>query len=105
MSNWIYLGLAIIAEVIATSALKDAKNFTALYPSILVVVNYILAFYFLSLSLRTIPLAIAYATWSGLGIAIIAAIGWFYHHQHLNHIVLLGMLLIIVGVVLMKLNT
>ncbi|MEC9301221.1 MAG: multidrug efflux SMR transporter, partial [Pseudomonadota bacterium] len=69
MNNWIYLFVAITSEVIATSALKSSEGFTVLIPSIIVVVGYIAAFYFLSLTLSTIPIGVAYAIWSGVGIA------------------------------------
>lgn len=104
MLNWIHLSIAIIAEVIATSALKGAENFTKLSSSIVVVIGYVCAFYFLSLSLRSISLAIAYAIWSGAGIAIIAIVGWTYYGQKIELSSILGMLLIISGIILLKIT-
>lgn len=104
MLNWIHLSIAIIAEVIATSALKSAENFTKLSSSLIVVLGYICAFYFLSLSLRTVPLAVAYAIWSGAGIAIIAIVGWGYYGQKIEISSIVGMLLIISGIILLKIN-
>ena len=72
---YFYLAIAIVAEVIATSALKASTEFTKLVPSILVVVGYAVAFYFLTLVLRTIPVGISYAIWSGLGIVLITLVG------------------------------
>ena len=75
MNAWFYLGVAIVSEVAATSALKASEGFTRLWPSLLVVAGYAAAFYFLSLTLKSIPVAVAYAVWSGVGIALIALIG------------------------------
>src|SRR5690606_26699800 len=66
--KWVYLGIAIVAEIIATSALKSAEGFTRLLPSLVTVAGYAVAFYFLALTLREIPVGIAYAIWSGVGI-------------------------------------
>lgn len=100
--HWLYLILAIIAEVVATSALKAADGFTRWAPSILVVAGYGTAFFFLSLTLRAIPIGIAYAVWSGLGIALISAIGWFLYGQKLDAAALLGIALIVLGVVIIN---
>ncbi|NOT14127.1 MAG: multidrug efflux SMR transporter [Methylotenera sp.] len=104
MLNWIHLSIAIIAEVIATSALKSAENFTRPSSSVIVVLGYVSAFYFLSLSLRTVPLAIAYAIWSGAGIAIIAIIGWTYYGQKVEISSIVGMMLIVTGIILLRIN-
>ena len=82
--NWFYLAIAIVSEVLATSALKASEGFTRLYPSLVVVVGYGLAFYFLSLTLRTIPVGIAYAVWSGVGIVLISLAGWVIYDQRLD---------------------
>ena len=74
MSKWLYLTLAILSEVTATSFLKSSDGFTKFWPSVIVVVGYCLAFYFLSLTLDTIPIGVAYAIWSGVGIASLAVI-------------------------------
>ncbi|EIM9119611.1 multidrug efflux SMR transporter [Salmonella enterica subsp. enterica serovar Kentucky] len=76
MKNWLFLAIAIFGEVVATSALKSSHGFTKLVPSVVVVAGYGLAFYFLSLALKSIPVGIAYAVWAGLGIVLVAAIAW-----------------------------
>jgi small multidrug resistance pump len=102
MKQWLYLGIAIISETIATSALKSSEGFSRLVPSILVVVGYAIAFYFLSLTLRTIPVGIAYAVWSGAGILLITLVGWLVFGQKLDPPAVIGMALIIAGVVVMN---
>ena len=96
--KWILLSVAILAEVIATSALKSAEGFTRLVPSLVVVTGYGAAFYFLSLTLKTIPVGIAYAIWSGAGIILISIIGYLVHGQSLDYPAMIGMTLIIAGV-------
>lgn len=71
MKQWLFLSVAIVSEVLATSALKASNGFTQLWPSLLVVVGYVVAFFFLSLALRTMPVGIAYAIWSGVGIVVL----------------------------------
>lgn len=102
MKNWLFLLTAIVAEVIATSALKSSQGFTKLGPSAIVVVGYCVAFYCLSLTLRTIPVGVAYAVWSGLGIVLITAFAWIYFGQKLDAAALAGMALILCGVVIMN---
>jgi small multidrug resistance pump len=75
MKNFLFLGIAIIFEIIATSALKKSEEFTKLIPSIITIIGYCGAFYFLSFAIRTIPVGIAYAIWSGVGIVLITIIG------------------------------
>ncbi len=101
--NYAYLFAAIICEVIATSALKAAEGFTRLWPSLIVLVGYGLAFYCLSLTLRTIPVGIAYAVWSGIGIVLIALVGWVVYRQPLDAPALVGMGLILAGVLTINL--
>ena len=103
MLAYLYLLIAIVAEVIGTSALKASEGFTRLGPTAVVVVGYGLAFWLLSLTLRTIPVGIAYATWSGLGMVLIAAIGWIAFGQKLDAWALLGMALVVAGVLIMNL--
>ena len=98
MQPWIYLAVAIVSEVIATSFLKTAEGFTRLWPSLVVVVGYMLAFYLLSLTLKTIPVGVAYAIWSGAGIVLIALSGWLFLGQSLDTPALIGLVLIIAGV-------
>jgi len=94
----IYLVIAVVAEVIATSALKASEEFTKLIPTIIVVLGYGIAFYLLTLVLRTIPIGIAYALWSGLGIVLVAIVGAFYYKQSLDLPAMLGIGFILVGV-------
>jgi small multidrug resistance pump len=102
MKQWIFLGVAIVSEVIATSALKATEDFTRLWPSLIVVVGYAFAFYFLTLTLRTIPLGIAYAIWSGVGVALIALVGWVLYKQTLDVPAFIGIALIVAGVVVLN---
>jgi len=103
VSHWLLLVLAILAEVIGTSCLKLAAGFTRPLPSLVVIVSYLLAFYLLSLTLRTIPVGIAYAVWSGVGIVLIALIGWLVFGQALDLPAIVGMGLIIAGVAVLNL--
>lgn len=103
MKPWLLLGLAILAEVIATSALKSSEGFTKLAPSLIVVAGYGTAFYLLAITIKTIPVGIAYAAWSGLGIVLVAAIAWLFHGQRLDAWAFLGIALIISGVAVLNL--
>jgi small multidrug resistance pump len=94
----LYLAMAIGAEVIATTALKAANGFTRWQPSVVVVIGYSISFYFLSLALRTIPVGVAYAIWSGVGIVLISALGWLFYRQTLDAAAVLGIGLIMAGV-------
>jgi small multidrug resistance pump len=96
---YLYLLTAIVAEVIATSSLKASEEFTKLYPSLIVVIGYGIAFYLLTLVLRTIPIGITYAVWSGLGIVLVAIVGAVLYKQIPDTPAIIGMALIIVGVV------
>jgi small multidrug resistance pump len=100
---WLCLVIAIVAEVIGTSFLKAAAGFTKPLPSLVVVAAYGAAFYFLSLTLATIPVGIAYAVWSGVGVTLIAAIGWLFLGQKLDAAAIAGMGLIVAGVVVLNL--
>lgn len=102
MNAWMILGLAIVAEVIGTTALKASENFTRLAPSLIVVVGYGVAFYCLSLVLKSVPVGIAYAVWSGLGIVLITAVAWLLYGQRIDLAGLIGMGLIIAGVVVLN---
>ncbi|MBN1614634.1 MAG: QacE family quaternary ammonium compound efflux SMR transporter [Deltaproteobacteria bacterium] len=103
MKSWIFLAVAVVAEVIATSSLKASDGFSRLGPSMLVVLGYGAAFFFLSLTLRVIPVGITYAIWSGLGIVLITLVSWIIYGQHLDAPAMLGMLLIVSGIVVMNL--
>ena len=102
MPSYLFLSIAIIAEVIATSALRAADGFSQWLPSIIVVIGYAVAFYFLSLTLRTIPVGIAYAIWSGAGIVLISIVGFVVYKQVLDLPALIGMGLIVAGVVVIN---
>jgi small multidrug resistance pump len=102
MKQWMFLFIAIVSEVIATSALKATEDFTRLWPSIIVVIGYVSAFYFLSLTLRTIPVGIAYAIWSGVGVALIALVAWVLYGQTLDMPAFIGIALIVAGVVVLN---
>ena len=99
---YVYLLVAIIAEVVGTSALKASDGFKKWIPNVIVIVGYGLAFYFLSLVLKTIPVGVAYAIWSGLGIVLISLVGYIYFKQRLDFPVVIGMALIISGVVVIN---
>jgi small multidrug resistance pump len=101
--KWLFLFIAILAEVIGTSALKYSEGFTRWLPSAIVVIGYGIAFYFLSLTLKSIPIGIAYAIWSGLGIVLITAIGFFVFKQTPDIPAIIGIGLIIIGVIVINL--
>ncbi|ENX03247.1 hypothetical protein F900_00837 [Acinetobacter modestus] len=103
MKNWLILFIAIVAEVIATSALKSSEGFTKPIASIVVVLGYIIAFYCLSLTLKTIPVGIAYAIWSGVGIVLITTVAWFVFDQKLDVWGIIGIVLIMSGVLILNL--
>ncbi|WP_152206280.1 SMR family transporter [Marinobacter changyiensis] len=102
MKSWIFLGIAIVAEVVATTGLKASEGFTRLWPSVLVITGYAVAFYFLSITLKEIPVGLAYAIWAGLGIVLVAFIGWLIYGQTLDAASVIGMGLIIAGVVVIN---
>ncbi len=102
MKGWLFLVIAIVGEVIATSALKSSEGFTKLAPSAVVIIGYGIAFYFLSLVLKSIPVGVAYAVWSGLGVVIITAIAWLLHGQKLDAWGFVGMGLIIAAFLLFR---
>ena len=99
---WLLLALAIVSEVAATSGLKFTEGFTRLWPSCLVVLGYGVAFYCLSLTLKTIPMGVAYAIWSGLGIVLITVAGYFLYRQSMDAAALAGMALIVAGVAVIQ---
>lgn len=101
--SWLYLALAIVAEVVATSALKAAEGFSRPLPSAITVAGYAVSFFFLSLTLRAIPIGVAYAVWSGVGIVLISAAAWLLYRQSLDAPALIGMGLILAGVVVINL--
>ena len=100
--KWIYLSIAIVTEVIATSALKESDGFTKLAPSIITFIGYSFTFYFLSLTLKEIPIGITYAIWSGIGICLLSLIGYFRFNQNLDFGSILGISLIGLGVIVLN---
>ena len=102
MKHWFFLPPAIAAEVAATSALKASEGFTKLPPTLFTLAGYAVAFFFLSLTLRTIPVGIAYAIWSGVGVVLITLIAWFRFGQRLDAPAIAGLALIVAGVVVMN---
>jgi small multidrug resistance pump len=103
MMHWLILAVAIVVEVIATTALKSSDGFTRLWPSLLAVAGYGTAIYLLSLTLETIPVGIVYAVWSGVGIVLIALAATLFLGQRLDAPAMLGMALIVSGVVVIHL--
>lgn len=101
--SYFYLALAVIAEVIATSTLKATQEFTRPIPTLIMVLGYAFAFYFMTLALRTIPLGVTYAIWSGLGIVLISVIGVMFYNERLDLAATIGMGLIIAGVLVIHL--
>ncbi len=100
--KWILLIVAIIAEVIATTALKSSEGFTRPVPSIIVGAGYLIAFYFLSLSLKYMSVGIAYAIWSGIGTVLIAVAAFFIFGQKLDLAAIIGLILIVSGVIVIN---
>lgn len=96
--------VAIVAEVMATTALKASDGFTRLWPSLLVLIGYGVAFYCLSLTMRSLPLGLVYALWSGLGLLLITLAGWLIWGQRLDLPALVGMALIVAGVFVINLS-
>ncbi len=100
--SWVFLVVAILSEIVATSFLKAADGFTRAGLSVVVIVGYSVSFYFFSLAVRGIPVGIAYAIWSGVGIIAIALIAWLYYGQALDHAAILGLALIVAGVIVLN---
>ena len=101
--TYILLATAILAEVIATSALPKTNGFTQLWPSVLAIAGYGLAFFLLALVMRTVPVGIVYAVWSGAGIVLVAIAGWLIFGQKLDLPALVGLAMIIAGVLIINL--
>jgi small multidrug resistance pump len=100
---WLLLSIAILAEVVATSALKATSGFTRAAPSAVVVVGYAVAFYCLSLALHTLPVGVTYAVWSGVGMVLITLIAWLVYGQALDLAAIAGLALILAGVLVLNL--
>ena len=97
------LALAIAAEVIATTALSRSASFTRLWPTVITVLGYVIAFWLLSYPLKVMPTGIVYAIWSGMGVVLISAVGWVWYRQTLDFAALVGLALIIAGVLVVNL--
>lgn len=102
LKQYLILAAAIIAEVIATTALARSESFSRLTPSIIVIVGYTVAFALLSITMRVMPAGVVYAIWSGMGIVLISAISWIWYQQKLDLPALLGLALIIAGVLVIN---
>ncbi len=103
MHPFLYLGIAIVSEVIATSALRAAEGFTRWIPSVFVVIGYSVSFYCLSVTLKYLPIGVVYAIWSGLGIVLVSIVAYFLYKQVLDWPAMIGMGFIIAGVAIMNL--
>lgn len=101
--KWVYLVVAVCGEVLGTTALKSSEGFSRFAPSLIVVIGYGIAFYFLSLTLDKIPVGISYALWSGIGIVLISIIGWLFLGQRLDVPAMIGIGFIIIGVAVINL--
>ena len=101
--NYVYLGVAIIAEVTANSFLKSSEGMTKLWPTLASVTGYAVSFYFLSITLKVIPTGIAYGIWSGVGIVLVSAVGWLWFKQTLDAPALAGIGMIMAGVLTINL--
>lgn len=101
--SYFYLVIAIFAEVIGTTMLKASHEFTRLIPSLIVIVSYIIAFYALTLSFRTLPISVAYAIWCGLGIVLITIFGWIMYGEKLDTAALVGISMIAIGTIVINL--
>lgn len=99
---WAYLLIAIVGEVVGTSALRASEGFTRLGPSLIVLAGYAVGFFFLSLTLRVVPVGVAYAIWSGVGTVLITLIGWVVFGQKLDPAAMVGIGLIVAGVVVLQ---
>ena len=100
--SFIYLLIAIIAEVIATSALKASNGFTELVPIIFTVLGYAIALFFLGLTFKSIPMGLAYAMWSAAGIVLISCVGWFVFKQNLDLPAIIGLAFILLGIAIIN---
>nr|WP_322046855.1 multidrug efflux SMR transporter [Paraburkholderia sp. J67] len=103
MSPWLLLAIAIVAEVIATSALRASNGFSRLVPSAIVIAGYGVSFYCLSLTLKTLPVGIVYAVWSGVGIVLITLVAMTLYKQIPDLPAMLGLGLIVAGVLVLNL--
>ncbi|MDR1646753.1 MAG: QacE family quaternary ammonium compound efflux SMR transporter [Zoogloeaceae bacterium] len=101
-AHFLYLALAIVTEVAATTALKATDGFTRLMPSLCVVVGYSCAFFFLSLAMKVLPVGVIYAIWSGCGIVLVSIVAWLVYGQTLDVPAVVGIALIVAGVIVLN---
>lgn len=101
--HYVLLFAAILAEVLATTALARSESFSRLLPSVIAILGYAAAFWFLSYPMRVIPTGLVYAIWSGMGMVLISAIAWIWYQQALDLPALIGLLLILIGVIVINL--
>ncbi|ADG97748.1 small multidrug resistance protein [Segniliparus rotundus DSM 44985] len=104
-ANWVCLAVAILCEVVATASLKQVDGLRYPLPLVLVVVGYTAAFFFLSLTLKQIPVGVAYAIWSAAGTVLITMVAWLWYRQHLSALTVVGLGVTVVGVVLVNLGS
>jgi len=102
MNHWLALAIAIVAEVIATSTMKATNEFTRFWPSVVVILGYGTGFYFMTISMRVLPIGIMYALWSGVGILVVSIMGWVIYRQALDIPAIIGMSFIVAGVVIIN---
>ncbi len=100
--TYVFLLLAILAEVVATSALKASDSFTKLGPTVLMIVGYGVAFYLMSIVMRALPTGVTYAIWAGLGVVLISLYGYFFANEKLDLAACIGMSFIVIGVVVIN---
>ncbi|WP_353141065.1 DMT family transporter [Acinetobacter pragensis] len=100
--SFLYLVIAVIAEVLATSALKASNGFTEVWPVILMIAGYAIALFFLGLTFKSIPMGLAYALWSGAGIILISSVGWIYFKQQLDMAAMIGLAFMILGIIIIN---
>ena len=105
MNVWLILSIAIVVEVIATLALKASDGFTRWLPSLIVVLGYAIAFYALSLSLKTLPVGVVYAVWAGAGIVLVSLFSWLFYQQTLTGVQWLGIVFIVSGVMVLNISS
>ena len=102
MKSYIFLSLAIVFEVCGTMLLPFSQNFTKLLPTLGLIAAYVVSFYFLTFALKTIPIAVVYASWAGLGVFLIAVLGKLFFNEPLSWQIILGLTLIVIGVVIVN---
>ncbi|MDL2272533.1 multidrug efflux SMR transporter [Desulfovibrio sp. OttesenSCG-928-I05] len=103
MMHWLLLFIAILCETLASAAVKLSEGFTRPVPTVGLFIGYGVSLYLFSLAIKTIPVGIAYAVWSGVGVALIVALGWYFFGQKLDLAALVGLAFIIAGILIIHL--